>query len=232
MAIAAYWTRITTAPSLGPLLGGVLAFRAGWVFWFLTITSAAVLLAMVLILPETARTVVGNGSIPPPLWSRPWLPAVMRPWNGMTPQTTSLIFRRKTVPNPLRSLEILCRLDTAVSILAGSIIYMVYCSSHASLSTVFSANYSLNQLQTGLVYLPFGLSSLVSTVFSGKLIDYDYKTVARHHNLPRDRIGGDDLRTFPIEEARLRNIFVPTLLACGSMVGYGWASQEQAVRCS
>lgn len=135
--------RITTAPSLGPLLGGALAYQGGWrwVFWFLTIASSIVLTTMALILPETARTIVGNGSIPPPRYSRPWVPTIMRPWKNNGEQTASMILRKRSFPNPLRSLKILCRPDTGVSILAGSILYMVYCSSHASLSTVFSARW-------------------------------------------------------------------------------------------
>ncbi|MCJ1435229.1 hypothetical protein MMC27_004601 [Xylographa pallens] len=54
-----------TAPSLGPLLGGLLAGRFGWraIFWFLSMASAACLLAIIFALPETLRKLVGNGSI-------------------------------------------------------------------------------------------------------------------------------------------------------------------------
>ncbi|KAF2105811.1 major facilitator superfamily domain-containing protein [Lophiotrema nucula] len=220
---------ITTAPSIGPLLGGGLASAVGWrwIFWFLAITSGVVVIGMALFLPETGRSVVGNGTIPPPSYSRPFLPLIMRPYKHHDPQESSIIHRKKTVPNPLKSLQVLSRKDTAVSITAGSIIYMVYCTSHASLSTVLVPTYGLSQLQAGLVYLPFGLSSLFSTIISGKIMDRDYKVVAKKYNLPIDRVAGDDLQRFPIEEARLRSIIIPALLTSASMIGYGWAVHKQ-----
>src|SRR2546421_3699095 len=65
-------TSITTAPSIGPLIGGALAHSFGWrsIFWFLCIVSATCLTLMLLTLPETARGVVGNGNLEPPRFSR------------------------------------------------------------------------------------------------------------------------------------------------------------------
>lgn len=106
---------------------------------------------------------------------------------------------------------------------------MIFCASHASLSTTLVDVYSLNELQTGLVYLPYGVSCLISTFLSGKLIDRDYRIVAHKYDIPINQEGGDDLSRFPIEEARLRSIFAPTLLAMASLVGYGWAVDLHAV---
>lgn len=52
------------APALGPVLGGVLAQKAGWrwIFGFLAISGALSLVLIAVILPETARNIVGNGS--------------------------------------------------------------------------------------------------------------------------------------------------------------------------
>lgn len=46
-----------TAPGLGPVIGGVLAYKAGWrwTFWFLAISGTLSLLLIATILPETAR---------------------------------------------------------------------------------------------------------------------------------------------------------------------------------
>ena len=54
--------------SLGPVLGGVLSAFLGWrsIFWFLTIFAAVFLIPYVILVPETCRSIVGNGSIPPP----------------------------------------------------------------------------------------------------------------------------------------------------------------------
>jgi multidrug resistance protein len=54
-------------PAIGPVLGGVLAQFLGWrsIFWFLAILAGVFMVPFVLAFPETARNVVGDGSIPP-----------------------------------------------------------------------------------------------------------------------------------------------------------------------
>lgn len=63
---------------------------------------------------------------------------------------------------------------------------------------------------------------MLSTAVSGFWIDYDYRMVARAHGLPIDKVSGDGLLYFPIEEARMRSVFIPTLLASAAVVTYGW----------
>ncbi|MCJ1365438.1 hypothetical protein MMC16_004559 [Acarospora aff. strigata] len=51
---------------VGPLIGGWIAFKSSsfrWVFWALVIYGAGMLAALALLMPETARFVVGNGSV-------------------------------------------------------------------------------------------------------------------------------------------------------------------------
>ncbi|KAJ3541727.1 hypothetical protein NM208_g4471 [Fusarium decemcellulare] len=59
-------------PAIAPVIGGGILSRAGWrwIFWFLMIAGALMLLLLALLLPETARSIVGNGSIIPKPWSR------------------------------------------------------------------------------------------------------------------------------------------------------------------
>ncbi len=49
--------------AVGPVIGGALAGSLGWrsIFWFLSIYCGAFLLLLILTLPETLRSVVGNG---------------------------------------------------------------------------------------------------------------------------------------------------------------------------
>lgn len=58
--------------ALGPLIGAGLADAWGWraIFWFLVISAGAALVILLLVLPETNRSFVGNGSVKPKFkWS-------------------------------------------------------------------------------------------------------------------------------------------------------------------
>ncbi|KAI0095564.1 major facilitator superfamily transporter [Nemania sp. FL0031] len=218
---------ITTAPSLGPVVGGVLAFGPGWrwIFWFLTIAAGSCLIAICLALPETNHVLVGNGGIKPPraLCLPLSTKGFMQPWareDGAACPIPSRTARK--IPNPIQSLRILSREDVAVSIMPGSLLYTVYCCIHTSLSSTFIPLYDLNELQVSLLYLPFGIGAVLSTVVSSRWIDHDYRVVAKAHGLPINQVSGDDLLQFPIEKARLRSAFVPTISAFASTLSYGW----------
>ncbi|POS78996.1 hypothetical protein DHEL01_v202599 [Diaporthe helianthi] len=155
---------ITIAPSLGPVLGGAIAFSASWIwiFWFLAIASGICLALMVFLLPETSRNIVGNGSRKPPAYLILPISRLMRHWTPDDKPSSS----KSQTPNPLKSLVILWRKDNATIILACGLLYAVYACINASLSTLFIEIYQLNQWQAGLVYLPFGLGGTASTFIS------------------------------------------------------------------
>ncbi|KAL2069215.1 hypothetical protein VTL71DRAFT_15553 [Oculimacula yallundae] len=227
--VAALTFGITTAPALGPLLGGALSYSLGWrwIFWFLSILSGACLLAMILMLPETARGVVGNGSSNPPSYSR--LIAPLRRSFGISVAAVNSPPRTRTrsFPNPLKSLSLLMGKDNAAVVFAGAFLYTTFCCIPASLGSLFVDIYHLNQLQAGLIYLPFGIGCSLAAIASGKLIDRDYRLTAELHGFAVDRVRGEDLRTFPIEKARLRSVFAPLILAVGTVIAFGWAVDRQ-----
>ncbi|KAL1897140.1 hypothetical protein Sste5346_004345 [Sporothrix stenoceras] len=70
------------APTVGPILGGVLSQYLGWrsIFWFLVISSAVMFVVLLLFLPETCRNIVGDGSIRPhPMYRTFW--QLFQDWN-------------------------------------------------------------------------------------------------------------------------------------------------------
>ncbi|RKL12126.1 hypothetical protein BFJ70_g16315 [Fusarium oxysporum] len=216
---------ITTAPSLGPVLGGAFAAGPGWrwIFWFLVIASGLCLVIMALALPETHHSIVGNGGTKPPRLYRPILPKLMRPWEHDRGLKAPMAPRSgRKCPNPIKSLRILARKDVAVSIMPGSFLYTVYCCVHASLATTLIQLYHIKKWQAGLAYLPFGVGAIISTVVSSQWIDYDYRVVAEAHGLPVNKVSGDDLLHFPIEKARMRSVFPVTFAAFASVLAYGW----------
>lgn len=83
-------------------MGGLLSDRAGWpwTFWFLLITGSSFLLVLFLFFPETARSVVGNGSVPAPhRINRP--PLFFPHRSGITAGEEDGVAARESEPNKL-----------------------------------------------------------------------------------------------------------------------------------
>jgi multidrug resistance protein len=154
-------------PSFGPLLGGVLADRAGWrwVFWSLTILGAAFLLFVILAFPETARNIVGNGSVLPTRWNRPllFLSRQSHGWKSKTNDVEGIRAEPATprtklgAPNPLKSLRIMFYRDAALILFMSAIFYAAYYCLQASIPNLFLNIYSFNELEIGVSYLAIGV---------------------------------------------------------------------------
>ena len=211
------------------MLGGSLAFAAGWtwIFWFLAIASGLCLIVIILFFPETSRKLVGNGSIAPVKKLRLPIPKIMRHWDEDEVMASQ---RWWQMPNPLTSLTILLRKDNTIIILACGLVYAVYVCLNTSFSILFKDIYGLNQWQIGLTYLPFGVGGTVSTFFSGPLLDNAYRNTRKERGLSTDKAVGDDLDTFPIEKARLRVMWIPMAVSVASVVAYGWTVHYHQVR--
>ena len=232
--------RPNIAPSLGPILGGVLADLTGWrwIFWFLAIFSGAVLCLILAFLPETARTVVGRGELPA---------------KSMSFQTIRLPkiqkLSRLHVPNPFKALKIIAEKDSATIIFINGVFYMTYCCVQTSLSSLFIDLYHLTELQSGLIYLPFGFgcaigsytfgtrSSQASRLLRakinndlGRIMNRDYKVIAKAAGLEVNKSTGDDLSKLHIEAARLRSAWWIIGVALACILGYGWTLHAKTVR--
>lgn len=188
------------------------------------------LAVIVFLLPETSRNIVGNGSVRPPTYLRLPVPTstIMQHWqdNG---EHESTQHSGRRLPNPLKSLKILLRKDNAVTIMAWGLMYAVYTCIIGTLSTLCIEIYGLNEWQAGLIYLPFGVGGIVSTFFSGKLLDNAYRRARTRRGLLTDMIKGDDLDTFPIEKARLSIMWIPMLATALCVSSYGWVLQLRLV---
>jgi hypothetical protein len=159
-----------TAPSIGPVLGGVLAASKGWIwiFWFLTIASGSCLIFMILFLPETARNVVGNGSAPVTGVHKAIFSPLTCPSSKEPPIYRSAVARRWYIPKPLTCLYLLSHRNASTIIFPFGILYMTYSCIQASLSSLFLQLYHFDELQSGLIYLPFGVGCALAALVVGK----------------------------------------------------------------
>ena len=171
------------ATAIGPILGGALTSYPGWrwIFWFLSILSGTCLFLIALLLPETARSIVGNGSGKVSGLRRTVLshfristlsPSRNKP-NDSSSDPVALIEyhtgRRLRLPNPLASLKLLWAKDSALVTLIFGIFYMNLSSLQASTSTLFIEVHDISGFQLGLVYLPSGIGSCIGAYCAGML---------------------------------------------------------------
>ena len=236
------------APSLGPVLGGVLAEQAGWrwIFWFLSVVSGVCLASILFFLPETARQIVGNGSGEAECLNRRFLEYLTAKKLGRTKIERQKGGRRLHVPNPITCLKVLFYKDTFLIVLINAVFYTTYCCVQASLASLVINIYHLSELQAGLIYLPFGsgcalaayltgmLSHLVLLwwllmISAGRVMDRDFRIIAKLRGVPVEKARGHDVVSFPIEEARFRSIWIPIAVSVASTTGYGWSLDREVV---
>ncbi|RPD67367.1 MFS general substrate transporter [Lentinus tigrinus ALCF2SS1-7] len=214
-------------PCVGPVLGGVLADQLGWrsIFWFLVISSGVCGLVMVLLLPETLRALVGDGSVPPPKSYRPLIPVI-----GRAQQEPDYSSRgnRRGFANPLL---LFLYPDVTILLLFNALIYAEFYAVTATISTLFQPTYPfLNETQTGLCFLAIGGGMMVGGIVNGELLDSEYQRVKRKairklEQDPESKVKLEDVTkeaNFPIEVARLRLMPVMFAIYVAACIGYGW----------
>lgn len=64
---------------------------------------------------------------------------------------------------------------------------------------------------------------------AGKILDRDYRVIAKAQGFSIDRVGGDDLANFPIEHARLRTHKYSIIICAALLATYGWILHFEVV---
>lgn len=234
---------IVLAPSLGPVLGGVLSQYLGWrsIFWFLTIASAINLAALLFFFPETCRRIVGDGSVRPPLAYRTFRQmlvdrrrrrrAAAEEASGGLKRTTSTASAAPTLrlaaPDVLGSVVLLCQKELGLLLFYSAVAFAGFYAVATAMPSQLSSMYGLNDLQIGLMYLPLAGGSIASALVAGPAINRNYRRHAARLGLAVDKTRQMDLAGFPIERARLE-VGMPLLaLSAAALVCWGWVMQER-----
>jgi predicted MFS family arabinose efflux permease len=140
-----------------------------WIFWLLALLSGLCLLLIVFFLPETSRLIVGNGSIAMAWYHQTALSLLRRTYSDAQSKrdAESLPKRKFHILNPTTCLKLLFHRSTALIVLVNGIFYMTYGCIQASMSSLFIQLYAFNQLEAGLIYLPFGAGCALASLLSG-----------------------------------------------------------------
>jgi predicted MFS family arabinose efflux permease len=206
--------------AIGPVIGGAISGSLGWraIFWFLTIYASIFLVVLILLLPETLRSLVSNGShiasifiAKHPLLAYRRLTKV--PWQESAEPPTSA--KKVDILAPLR---ILATPYAAPIIIFLATYYAVWQMSITAMSTLFDAAFALSETQIGLTFIANGVGSIIGTLTTGKILDSDYRRVKTEFDARTS--SGDE--AFPLEKARLRLVPVFALLQCASIALFAW----------
>lgn len=203
--------------AVGPVVGGVIAASLGWraIFWFLTIYSGAFLVLLITSLPETLRSVVGNGG------SRPSNPVAKYPLNfyqkttkvKFMPQAQPVQATEKAKINITGPIRILFSKQAAPLAVFIATYHAVWQMSITSMAVLFEDRYNLSETQVGFTFIANGAGSIIGTLITGKILDVDYGRIkAKHGSAPPrggPKIGDEqspetqhDNVDFPLEKAR------------------------------
>lgn len=224
---------VALGPALGPTIGGLLTQFLGWrsIFWFLTVVAVVMLVIVVCFLPETCRSIVGNGSIPPQPWNISLLSYLRQRKlqearvGPVAEAQLRTLARRRRRPNPLEALSIATEKETGMIILTSALLYAGFFSVLSSLPSQLQAKFNFNSLRIGLCYLPYGLGGFSARWTVGPIMDWNFRRHARRLGMEIVKNRQQKISDFPLEVARLQ-ITLPFLYAaCAAIVTYSWVME-------
>lgn len=144
--------------AVGPVLGGGLSNSLGFrsIFVFLLVISVLVLAVIVLVLPETLRSIAGNGGYRLTGIYQPLLRYYTKEPDSMQDPSPGLVRKKITARTFIDPLTLLAEKDILLQLIFGGIIYTIWSMVTATTAGLFKASFGLNELLIGLCFLANG----------------------------------------------------------------------------
>ncbi|KAH3681943.1 hypothetical protein WICPIJ_007105 [Wickerhamomyces pijperi] len=218
--------------AFGALIGSILIEIWNWraIFWFLAIAGVLVFIVSLIMLPETKRSIAGNGTvIPKCILNRALILSsskIQKKWRLNDPDSDTL--EPKVKLDFLSTFKILLRPELAICLLNGAIHYAIWVVLLTCLTgTLAKAPYNYSVMKIGLCYIPAGIGGLLGALLAGRVLNYVYKLQLSHHEakIKEGSIPADT--KFNIVKARVTVIIPYALLTEMFAVMYGWCLHYQ-----
>ncbi|KAK8069372.1 hypothetical protein PG994_005988 [Apiospora phragmitis] len=215
--------------ALGPVFGALLTQWLRWhsIFWALLIMGSITLFAIVFFLPETLRSIAGDGSVPlhgvhKPLWysikGQPYVDE-----SNPRPEVKPINIL-KLVLEPVKMLR---EKDVLLNLLFGSAPYTIHSMVTASSTAMLKDTFGLSQLQVAAAFLANGAGIMLGSSVTGSVLDRLYKRYEaeyrRTHEIPDEVSLKTKLpKDFPLEHARLLStcFITPVFIVTICLYGY------------
>lgn len=144
--------------AIGPVLGGLLANFFGFrsIFVFLVILSALVIILIIVFLPETLRSIAGNGSLRLTGIHQPLIARFTKEPPYIQDPDDPLQCKRVTLMTFIEPLKLLTERDILLNLLFGGVVYAIWSMVTSSTTGLFKSRFGLSELLLGLAFLPNG----------------------------------------------------------------------------
>lgn len=153
----------------GPVLGGVLANFLGFrsIFVFLLILSGITIISIIAFLPETLRSIAGNGSIRLTGIHQPLIRRLRKEPEYLEDRDHSYRRTQITLKTFVEPLSLLKQKEILLNLLFGGVIYAIWSMVTSSTTTLFKKAFGLNEVMLGLAFIPNGKSHVLYVSSSG-----------------------------------------------------------------
>lgn len=248
------------AVAFGPVLGGIFAqflgFRA--IFIFLLGLSATVSILLAFFLPETMRSLAGNGSwrLKGPIYQSWW--RMIRPPKYVRDPDKKPRRKKVTLGTFGGPFKLLVRKEVALNVYFFGLIYAVWSMVTSSTTSLFATDFGLNELLLGVIYLPNGTTlpplpnshltgigkqlttfpgfgTIVGSAIIGKIMNRDFAAASKAYKMAHDLPDSHELSPknvppdFAVERVRLRRLPWALALFVFTLAGYGFSMSFPSV---
>ncbi|KAI9479606.1 major facilitator superfamily domain-containing protein [Zychaea mexicana] len=221
-----------SSTAIGPVIGGVIAQKLSWrwIFWVLLVMGAIGLFTVLFFLPETLRSLVGNGSIYANPTPSQWLKRRLSKDPSLLESSATKSQRSHRIPNFLDAYLVLRHPDVILIMTINGCYMAILFTILTSTSTHFSIIYGLDTLQIGLCYIPYGVGSVCGSFMMGRMLDRDFRITAYKHGMSPEEVkrSGKLSTDFPIYRARLRTTWIQMTICQLVIIAYGWTLYVEA----